>query len=531
MEKLIEIFNDLNRLAEQQYFIILAIITLLFIIMIITVIIKCKKVPLFETALFIFPVAIIGFDCYQRYIKGHSYHATWNESFTLKIVSVYAYVLAFLVAFIIFVIRLVKNKGKRICSDNSSLDICGTYLRNEKKLYLNKNFFLQLSALSISKKKWNKKCLGIYIDNEDIEYENLGEYISNLEDTFALRIRFPYEKELILNMKKIETLKGYDLCLLESDVREVIKEEISKETPVEKKVNNSSSIVKYLESLNEPIGYFDSSINKYRLTKNMMNKLNFDTSVISSEEFKDFVYYEDYVTYDALLNQDSGSYKYRYRLKTSDGIEWYEEVKAFDPNSNELIATFHKVVFESNNTVIFSREDLNRDLETRIDNNEEFGMIFLYIEKAQTLIRKYGNDAAKIITENYFNTLKRTVLTTEDNIYKISNSEYCILLSELDNYYDILSNVKKNNSEILKTSVYFEGNKYVINSTVGFVYSADVQEKNALECIEAGLLSIYLAQNDETKKYNIYSVDSIYSEEDKFETYKVDLDNTFLKDL
>ncbi len=84
---------------------------------------------------------------------------------------------------------------------------------------------------------------------------------------------------------------------------------------------------------------------------------------------------------------------------------------------------------------------------------------------------------------------------------------------------------------MIKADVYFEGNKYVINNTIGFVYSEDVQEKNALECVEAGLLSLYLAQNDENKKYNIYSIENVRDGEDDFETYKVDLDNTFLKNL
>ena len=529
MEKLLEILKNFNRLIDQQHLVISAIITFVYVSVIIIEIVKFKKVPFFETILFILPILVIGFDYYARYVKGHSYFIKGNEALTLKIISIYVYLLALLVSLIIFIFRLVKAKHKT--NSNISDDLCGVYLNKERKLSLNKNFSLQLVPLGINSKKWNKKCLGIYIDNEDIEYQKLGEYISTIDGNFVLRLRFPEDKELILSLQKQVNENGYILKIIESDVREVIKEQVLEENTFDKKVNNSTSIVKYLESLNEPIGYFDSSIDKYRLTKNMMDKLNLDTSVISSEEFKNFVYYEDYVTYDALLKQTSGSYKYRYRLKTSDGIEWYEEVKAYDPKSNELIATFHKVIFESENAVIFTRENLNKDLEARIDNNEEFGLVFLYIERAQSLIRKYGNEAGKVIIENYFNVLKKDLLTTEDNIYKISNSEYCILFSELDKYYEVQKGVLKGSSKLIKADVYFEGNKYVINNTIGFVYSEDVQEKNALECVEAGLLSLYLAQNDENKKYNIYSIENVRDGEDDFETYKVDLDNTFLKNL
>lgn len=522
MEAIMEIFKILNRFIEQQHILILAIITLLFLAMLIILLIKNKKVHWIETLLLIVPLLVIGFDFYARYVKGYTYHIEGNETLSLKIISVYIYSLAFLIALVIFIVCLCKkNKNTKVIDEN----VCGIYFNENKKLTFNKVFLNVLSFLGSDKKKWNKKCLGIYIDDEDIEYKKLGEYIKNLDGKFSLRLKFSFEKELVLILEKIDNKDGYSLKILDSEICKVIKEQIVKnDTPT----NNSVSLSKSFESLNEPIGYYDNSIQKYRLTSTMQNKLNLDSKTITCDEFRTFVYFEDYVTYDSLCEQKSGSYKYRYRLKTRDGIEWYEEVRAFD--GNELISTFHKISYESSGVAIFDRNILNKDLETRIDKKQEFGIVFLYVEKAQSLIRKLGLDASKIIIENYFNLLKKNLLNNEDNIYKISNSEYCILFSELKDYYNALDKVKKNNSELLKSEVYFEGNKYTITNTLGFVYTDELQEKNSLECIEAGLLSLYLAYN-ERSKYHIYSISNVKNEDEEFESYKVDLDNTFLDKL
>lgn len=515
-----EIFKKLNHLIEQQNIIIFVGITVLFIVMLVTLLIKNKRVYCLETLLFVIPLLVIGFDCYERYIKGHKYFLKDYESLTLTIISTYIYFLAFIIAFIVFLICLCKKK-----EDNFSLnkDICATYSSKNKRLNFNKKFFDVISVLETDKKKWSKKCLGIYIGDEAIEYKKLGEYIESINGNFLLRLKFSIDKELVLTLIKENMPSGYGLILLESEVCKLIKEKVEKKEVTNKKT--SISLIKYLESLNEPIGHFDNSINQYRLTSKMQDKLNLDSQLISSEEFRNFVYFEDYVTYDSLCNQKSGSYKYRYRLKTCDGIEWYEEVRAFE--NDEMLSTFHKVAYESNDVAIFNRDNLNKDLEQRIDKDEDFGLVFLYVEKAQSLMRKLGSEATKNIIENYFNSLKKNFLTNEDNIYKISNSEYCILFSDIKDYYNALNKVKKANSDLLKNEVYFEGNKYIITNTLGFVYTDELQEKNSLECIEAGLLSLYLAHN-EGSKYHIYSVLNVKNEDEEFESYKVDLDNTFL---
>lgn len=521
--KMTEIFQNLNRLIEQQHIMILAIITVLFLAMLIILLIKNKKVYCIETMLFIIPLLIIGFDFYARYIKGYTYHIEGNEALSLKIISSYIYALAFIIGFIVFIICLPQKKESRKNSDKS---ICGVYLDSNKKLSFNENFLNVLSFLGNEKNKWNKKCLEIYINEENVEYENIGEYIKNLDNRFSLRLKFPSEKDVLLLLEKKDTQNGYILKLLDSELCKVIKEQVSKEEASNK--NSRAILTKSLESLNEPIGYYDFTTNKYHLTKVMQNKLNLDSRTISCEDFRNFIYFEDYVTYDSLCEQKDGSYKYRYRLKTCDGIEWYEEVRAFD--GDEFISTFHKISYESNGVAIFNRDVLNKDLEQRIDKKQEFGLVFLYIEKAQSLIRKLGLDGSKIIIENYFNILKKNLLNNEDNIYKISNSEYCILFADLKDYYNVLDKVKKNDCELLKNDAYFEGNKYTITNTLGFVYTDELQEKNSLECIEAGLLSLYLAHNEESK-YHIYSVLNVKNEDEEFETYKVDLDNTFLDKL
>lgn len=528
MEKIIEVMELLNRIFERNQLTILVAVSALFVLLFLIVIGKFKKVPFTEGVLFIIPLLIVIFEFVSRYLGYRFYTIINNTVYTLKAVSTFLYTLAFVFSLIALFAQLAKKKDyKKVLGD-----VCIYYDLDEKFNYEN-SFYNCLTFLGKGKKKWKELCLAIYIDEKKVDIDSLEDEIRNINDNeFSIIARFNNNKEMHLLLSKKEVIKngdlsGYALVKKEFDVCDIYKKETTKET-----IKNESGLPlnKYLETLNEAIGYLDNSISQYRLTRKMKEKLNLDSQTISYTELRNFVYFEDYVTFDAMKDQKAGSYKYRYRLKTNDGIEWYEEVRIIE--GDNTISTFHKSSFEKSDTVIFSKDDLMRNLEDRINANEKFGLIFLFLEKGQTILRKAGKEAGNLVINNYFKKIQDKLLTDEDNVYRIGNTEYCILMSNLDNYQKLLNDVENGSSELLKASVNFDGNKYIIVNNLGFVYSEDLPEKNSLEYIEAGRLSLYfVSQNEENVKYNVYKVENTVNQDLDFEACKVDLDNSFLKDL
>ena len=523
MEKLITIIKEYFRQIEQNQMMILITASAAFVFLFILLLIKFKKIPLFEAISFMISFGLVAFESLSR-ARGYTFKGHIGEiEFSLKAISTFIYAVLFIILFFVFLGRLSLDSGYKKGDRKTCVYI------SKKNVEYTSCFYDCISFLGKKKKKWKNMVREVSLDGNRIEIDDLDEELSEIYDReIVLTLKFINDKELCLVLTRKTDKKGRIYFIKKSvDIIDSYKKE---EAQVTIKNESGLPLDKYLSTLNEPIGYFDSSIDKYRLTKKMQERLNLDEAEISYEDLRSYVYGEDYVTYDALKKQKDGSYKYRYRLKTCYGIEWYEEIRAYE--NDELISTFHKTKFDDVETVIFPKEELMRTLEKRINSKEQFGLVFIYLEKWQSLVRKIGKEAANIIVNNYFGTIQKTLLKDEDSIYYISNSEYCILVSDVSEYNGLLNNVKLDNSDLLKGTVYFEKNKYVISNYLGFVFSEDVPEKNAVEYLEAGLLVLYLAnESEENAKYKVYSVDNISDDGIDFESYKVDLDNSFLKEL
>ena len=321
MEKIFEIMELLNRIFERNQLSILVAVSSLFVLLFLILIGKFKKIPFTESVLFIIPLLIVIFEFVSRYL-GYRFYTTINNTvYTLKAISTFLYSVAFVFSLIAFFAQLSKKKDyNKVVGD-----VC-VYYDLEKKFSYESSFYNCLTFLGKGKRKWKEMCLAVYIDEKKVDIDNLEEEVKNITDNeFSLIARFNNNKEMHLLLTKKEvvrngTLLGYALVKKEFDVCDIYKREITKET-----VKNESGLPldKYLETLNEAIGYLDNSINQYRLTRRMKEKLSLDAQTISYTELRNFVYFEDYVTFDAMKEQNSGSFKYRYRLKTIDGIDLY----------------------------------------------------------------------------------------------------------------------------------------------------------------------------------------------------------------
>lgn len=305
------------------------------------------------------------------------------------------------------------------------------------------------------------------------------------------------------------------------------KEPEEVEATEEGKIEFSPAFDKYLETLEEPIGFFDERIPGYHLTKGMRELLNIKTHILTIDEYKNFITEDDLKTYDTLLKQKKGRNKYRYRLKTVRGIEWFEEVKDFI--DGETISTFHKSPIKTDDEIL-DRNDLEAELSRKISLNEDFGLSFILINNNQNLIKHLGKEASNAVIESYLKTVDKELFASGDRVYKVSSREYCILTCDIDNYRDNIHMVKNKNSLLLESTVTYEGNKYFVTNVLGFVHSDSVSEKNSLEYVEAGRLALYLATNKDCR-YVEYNLDELRDNSLEFEKCKVDLSNKFLEDL
>lgn len=285
---------------------------------------------------------------------------------------------------------------------------------------------------------------------------------------------------------------------------------------------------RYLETLDEPMGFYDERIDGYHLTKKMREMINLKSKTISTSDYRNFIIDDDQKVYDELVKQKSGKTKYRYRLKTVNGIEWFNEVKSHD--GKVTVSTFHKSLDTKAEMAIFDRSDLEVDLSRKISVGDEFGLTFILINNNQNLINRIGKDATNTVIEEYLKTVQKDLFTNEDAIYKISSREYCIMTSDIDLYHDNIHMVKSKNSELLESTINYEGDKLFVTNVLGFVHSNSVEEKNSLEYVEAGRLALYLATNKECR-YVEYDLNELKDNSLEFEKCKVDLSNKFLENL
>ncbi len=320
---------------------------------------------------------------------------------------------------------------------------------------------------------------------------------------------------LAVRLSKKEEAEGEE----EQPEEEVVPE-------VAPKVEFTFAFDKYLDTIDEPLGFYDARINGYHLTKGMRELIDIKSRTLSVDEYKNFIVEDDSNVYEGLLKQKSAKAKYRYRLRTNSGIIWFEEVKHLE--KDDVIATFHKE--QINPEAIFDRNDLELELSRLISVGEEFGMTLILVTNNQNLIKHLGKEAANAVIENYLRSVQKDLFKQNDSIYKISSREYCILTTDVDVYRDNIHMVKSKNSELLELETDYEGKKYFVTNVLGFVHSESVSEKNSLEYVEAGRLALYIATNKECRYFE-YDLNALKNNDLEFEKCKVDLSNKFLENL
>ena len=290
--------------------------------------------------------------------------------------------------------------------------------------------------------------------------------------------------------------------------------------------NENNSFINYLSKIEEAIGFYDEAIDSYYLTKKMQNALGLEANIISKNDFRNLIISSDKVVLHEMEKNNKGIF--RYQIKTKNGTFEIEEKKDF--NGTNSLSTLAIIKSDAPKFVIGDRRHLENDLTNLIVGGKEFGLIFVLINNGQVLINNLGRiDTFRVISE-YFKMIKKDLFSSFCNIYEIGPKEYCILTDNIDLFIDNLNMVKDNNSNLLEASINYKEEEYIVTNVLGFVNSNEVEEKNAIEYIEAGRLSLFLADK---KGFNFmeYKINKLNDEEKEFESLKVDISNNFLDEL
>ena len=163
-------------------------------------------------------------------------------------------------------------------------------------------------------------------------------------------------------------LRGYLLYNQKLTPSQLYKDTVVKEY--------ASHMFNFFDS-NEPLAYFDSANNHYILTDAMKKTIGINEDVITGENLLNYIVEEDVASYKRMLTQKEGSNKYYYRLKTVNGIEWFEETRTFE--GIYVYNIIHWAKFIPRQMKYLPREALENEIKLNQDSKRNYWC--LYIKK------------------------------------------------------------------------------------------------------------------------------------------------------
>ncbi len=519
-----EILNALKSISEvlvKNQIAILIGVSLCFVVVIAISIFKNKKIPLAQGIIFLTSIVLVIVNLLLKQVGLSIYD---NNSNIIDSSVTAIYIIALIVTIILFIIDLTKKETYKL--ENQKVLMFSDL---DKTFVYTKEFLNDLGSIN-NKKSWKKMLLLAYVDNEEVAINDLDEKLKEDKDYFSLMFVFNNYEYVSLKVAKKEYNQNNKFLGYVYTEEEVERCYCADSCSLSDMPENSNNIApdKLVDALDKAYACLTSDT--YYLNKSMRYRLDVNYQKVSVGDLRNYVYKKDLPVYDACKKQMSGTYKYQYRLRTRNGLEWFEEIK--NVNEGNSVSYIYQYALEKLEAPIFKNIDLIRTLDQRLYKKHEFGLIFVNLNKCESYANQIGQSAYELIVNKYFDDIQKKYLTKEDNIYNLSNFEYCIIVDDLNNYEKILEGVKNNDSELLDSVVEFSKRKYQIANVLGFINSKDVLEQSSKECLENGRLVVHIVnEKNDGSRYGIYDPKDFASKGLEFDNYKVDLDNTFLKNI
>ena len=429
---------------------------------------------------------------------------------------------------VFFYVSREENRGNRLYQVVPSNIDSGIYIyfdRYSEVLMYTEHFFNKIKMNDDKAKKWYKKAIKFTVDEKEFKYGGFLRYLRQYDEKeFNIVIEFnDFRKEEFTVTKTRITEKGKVLGYILVDKKPTAAEVYQIGSNKEFKLQ----LYQYFNSLNEAVGYYDNDINNYRLTEKMANRLGITELVIDLDTLKQFISEDDLVNFEKEFKQEKGTVSYRYRLKTVSGLQWHEEVRTVVDGI--VYSVFRKLELTPTKVVMNTKQNLEDDMNKLLETEEEFGTMYLAINKVIDIINASGLDFANMVVDNYFGYILEEVLNKDTKIYRLSDFEFAIIINDLTKYDELVRNISANTSPLIKYDLFYGSTKYKLNNNIGLATSKDVLVRSSDALIKALEEALSLAMNEKYHKdFSIYVSKSIKDENYKFEDHVVDIDNKFL---
>lgn len=394
------------------------------------------------------------------------------------------------------------------------------YLDEKSKPALfTEQFYSLFEHLHIGKNNLKRELSYVSIESYKYNYKQFQKILMKTEER-SYKMQFVFAGDFIvpvqLTKRKVINkgrLLGYVFINQNLTVTEVYKENVNN------KFKRRQHI--FFDLLGKPMAYLDPETKRIILNSRMRKLLKAEESEIAYLAFEQYVFEEDKNLYKSRkIVSDCGEKNY-YRLKTINGVEWFEEATLKFEEYEYLV--LHRTDFSLIKTEMFNYVNLIDDLKNITAG--PFLLILLAINELPSITESIGKDGAEIVISQYFRNIKSYAGETK-RIYKVGQIEYALIIFNTEKYDIIVRDLEKGFTEYLGTDVYLNEMKFSLHNSIGLVNSDSVVEKNAESVVKAGFDALSLATDVNYKKQ--YSIYQQQKRVDDATNYDIDLSDDFL---
>jgi len=383
-------------------------------------------------------------------------------------------------------------------------------------------FYEMFVHLNFSKKGWKKQLKNVVVEDKEYSYKKFARKFRHFEEkAYKMKFIFKNEAEVSIQLAKQKVINqgkllGYVLLNQKLSMTEVYKENVKNEFRKRQDV--------FFDLLGKPLAYFDYTKNRLVLNSLMGKLLQIEEKEINISEFEEYIFEEDKKTFNHKEANANRVFKKHYRLKTINGVEWFEESSLeFEDNKHLII---HRSDFSTLKTEMYNYDYLIRDIKSL--GGRSFVLVIIAINDIPHIIERIGPNGCEIVISQYFQEMNTYAKETE-KVYKVGQVEYALIVQDMEKYDVMNRDLDRNHSAYLGAEIYFNEMKFVLNNVVGVVSSNVVEDKTAESIVKAGLNTLNLAnKSGYMKPYSIYHSQRFAGDPSDFD---IDLSDDFLEKM
>lgn len=397
------------------------------------------------------------------------------------------------------------------------------YLDDRARLLIyTEQFYALFANFNIEKKNWHKYLGHAIIENENYNYKQFINFLRSAEER-NYKIQFVFNNDYIvpaqLYKRKVTAngkLLGYVLINQTLTLSEIYKENVNNEFRKRQHI--------YFDLLGEPIIYYDFNKNRYILNSLMCRLLGIEENEIGAQVFEQLIPEDDRKVIENRQIQPDRVSRSLYRVKTINGLEWFEESSIEFEGRNYIVlyrTDFSTVKLDYHNYV-----NLIDDLKNL--KNFDFILVIIAVKDIPEITEKAGKDGCDIVVSKYFRKLASYYGETR-KIYKVGQIEFALVIENSDKMDLIVRDLENGSSGYLGDEINLNEMKFVLRNSVGIVKSQTVVVQTAESVVKAGFDALNLATDEKyTKRHAVYQPQKNIDDPSRFD---IDLSDDFLDKL